>query len=702
MTSTFFTQRDPGRAGEGWARGSLSLTGLILVATALALWLSGCASSEAATGQATTPVTATTTAVAVAPESESTTVLAGLPLMPRPVTSFGAARTASGLHVLGGYFGRPHDYRPEGQSRALWTLTDEGWTAGTPIEGSLQSVALVAHGEGVHRVGGMRIIAPGELRSVDEHARLVGGRWETLPPLPGPRSSHDAFPLDGKLYVVGGWNLAGNPREASFNDTMAVFADGAWTEKPQPFARRALALATAAGKLVAMGGLGQREPSRAVNIYDPAADAWSEGPEIPDPNDARTGFGVAALGLGNAVYASGRDGVIRRLDLAREELAWEDVGTLVFPRFFHRMVADADGQGFTVVGGISGMTTLGRTALVEHYDVRGDGSLAGEPVLRYEVPAIGAAKNRQGSLLMGDTLYLFGGNSSTGQHDFEAERFQSNGVFFHVPSLGTHEAPAFPVHRQSMTVVPLPEGKALSLGGFGMEAADGTMVEEARTQRDAFLWDGESWSPVAGLPVGRSQIGATLRGDQVFVFGGLDYDATRPEGDQFRHLKPLLAAPAGGGAEFGETGVELPGPRRAFGGAMLGDRYVLVGGMREDFQLVDDCVAYDFASEAFGEFPCPEFPRLNPRLLSLGNGTLLLVGGTAVTPEGLRPATALELYREDTGSWTKLSFELPIPARHLHAQPLASGRVLLLSTHDDEDRAHVILIDPMALAASDG
>lgn len=233
-----------------------------------------------------------------------------------------------------------------------------------------------------------------------------------------------------------------------------------------------------------------------------------------------------------------------------------------------------------------------------------------------------------------------------------------------------------------------------------MEAADGTTVEVARTQRDAFLWDGEAWSAVAGLPVGRSQIGATLHGDRIYVFGGLDYDATRSEDDQFRHLKPLLSAPLAGPMEFAETGAELPGPRRAFGGAMLGERYVLVGGMREDFQLVDDCVAYDFDDAAFDTFPCPEYPRLNPRLLRLGDGVLLLVGGTAVTPEGLRPATALELFREETGTWTKLAYELPIPARHLHAQALPSGRVLLLSTHDDADRAHVILIDPMALVGT--
>ena len=33
--------------------------------------------------------------------------------------------------------------------------------------------------------------------------------------------------------------------------------------------------------------------------------------------------------------------------------------------------------------------------------------------------------------------------------------------------------------------------------------------------------------------------------------------------------------------------------QHAFGGAALGDRYVMVGGMREGFQLVEDCAAFD-------------------------------------------------------------------------------------------------------------
>ena len=94
-------------------------------------------------------------------------------------------------------------------------------------------------------------------------------------------------------------------------------------------------------------------------------------------------------------------------------------------------------------------------------------------------------------------------------------------------------------------------------------------------------------------------------------FGGLDYDPRRGDDDAFRLPTEVLvrsdAAPAEG---FRPAGVELTTPRRAFACAALGGRAYLVGGLREDFDRVEDCEAFDFAARRFVPIAKPRAPRV--------------------------------------------------------------------------------------------
>jgi len=77
-----------------------------------------------------------------------------------------------------------------------------------------------------------------------------------------------------------------------------------WEEIPaSPFRRRALAVAAAAGKLYAAGGMTpEGEISRRVDVYDPRARAWSAAPELPGP-----AFGPAACALRDSLLVSSAD-----------------------------------------------------------------------------------------------------------------------------------------------------------------------------------------------------------------------------------------------------------------------------------------------------------------------------------------------------------------------------------------------------------
>jgi hypothetical protein len=162
-----------------------------------------------------------------------------------------------------------------------------------------------------------------------------------MPPMPSPRSTHDAVVGGDKIYVVGGWSLQGGGSEnTDFLETALVFdlsrKDGRWQSfSTPPFRRRALAVASIKGKIYALGGLTDNgEIVKSVDLYDPATDAWSSGPDLP--GSKRQGFGASAFGVGERLYVSGIDGLLHRLNEAGD--GWEGAGKLAVPRLTHRLL----------------------------------------------------------------------------------------------------------------------------------------------------------------------------------------------------------------------------------------------------------------------------------------------------------------------------------------------------------------------------
>lgn len=614
-------------------------------------------------------------------------------LLPRPTTSFGAATGDGWIYVLGGYTGPPHDYFREAQCSDFLRINmlDPNHVEYLPHDEKIQSCSLETHDGRVFRIGGM--IARNSrdeaqaLDSIDDvHVFDCDSKaWYPLPRLPHRRSSHDSTMAGSRIVVAGGWGMDQEADTQTWHEDVLVLdlenLDEGWKSMPAPFKRRALATTAVDDQLVTIGGItADRKMSDAVDVMDLRTGRWTSGPAYPG-----VAFGVAAETRDGRVVASGADGKV--FDWAPGEPAWRHVGNLTFPRFFHQIAVTPD-DDLMFVGGISRGV---RPAHVEHLDLEDDRVTT--KVRHLTIPTPIASKNRQGMFVHDGWLHLFGGNNSTGQHDFEAENFLEESYRLSLANLEWETFEPYPHRRQTIkTATAGSNGAMYALGGFGHDG------EVARTWTEGYRYDREedAWMDDApSLPVPRSQFGFAEHDGTLWVFGGLDYDPRRPKEDRFRHVTEVVSASIDrGDEEFAYEGVNLTGPRRAFGGAVLDGSYYLVNGMRENFQIVDSAERFDFETGRFTEIAAPNRPRLSGQLIPL-NGRLYFAGGSSPTADGgFEPNPSLEVYDPATDRWSTVMETIPVTPTHLRMMPYR-GRILLFSSHVDEGgKVDLVFVDP--------
>jgi len=287
---------------------------------------------------------------------------AALPPLPQPATSFGATIADGYIYTYGGNSGKAHEFHREcvrGEFFRLQLPAGSAWEklpGGTP----LLSPALVTYRGKVIRIGGLNARnekgAKSDLHSTAEVMRYdpATQQWDALPPLPEPRSSHDAVVVGDTLYVGGGWRLAGDDGEgtrSTWHQTaltldLANPATG-WKAQAQPFQRRAIATVAQGGRVWFLGGMDHEdEPSHAVDWWEPASGQWGKGPDLPDGPMA--GFGVAGISAGGRVFASPLSGKLSAL--SPDGAKWEEVATLDPARYFHRLLALGDDR-LVAIGG---------------------------------------------------------------------------------------------------------------------------------------------------------------------------------------------------------------------------------------------------------------------------------------------------------------------------------------------------------------
>jgi len=294
----------------------------------------------------------------VAAEAPATT----LAPLPETVTSFGAVTSDGWLYAFGGHKGERHQYSIEmvsGSFQRLKLSEGRAWEllpSATPGQGQ----PLVAYKGFIYRIGGMAarnyandkqdLYSMSLVQRFNPHSR----RWEDVAPLPAPRSSHDAVVLGHRIYVAGGWQLPGGANKPAWPSNALVLdlkhPNKGWKEFPQPFQRRALALAALDSRIYCIGGMdSNNKTTLTVEIYDTATGVWSKGPDLP-PGENK-GFSCSAIAQNGNLYVTAFKGDLLRLSAHRT--AWEIVGRLDHPRMAHRLVTAGTTQ-LIALGGEDG------------------------------------------------------------------------------------------------------------------------------------------------------------------------------------------------------------------------------------------------------------------------------------------------------------------------------------------------------------
>ncbi len=212
---------------------------------------------------------------------------------------------------------------------------------------ALEEAAAASAGGKLYVIGGFDA-AGNSLRTVWV---FDGNAWSVGPPLPLGLDHASATTLDDHVYVAGGHSFG--------RDSARLFrlVDSTWTEgAPMRHPRGGHALIAAAGKLYAIGGnTGLAANVAPAEVYDPATGAWSDLPSLPSPRNHASGFVFGA----NVCVAGGRSPATTRVDCFNfESSAWVRLPDLPRPTSGAGATTLDDGSAVILGGQDAGETAI--------------------------------------------------------------------------------------------------------------------------------------------------------------------------------------------------------------------------------------------------------------------------------------------------------------------------------------------------------
>lgn len=190
---------------------------------------------------------------------------------------------------------------------ALADISTGTWITAAPAPTQRTEVAATAIDGKIYVVGGfnkpslnnaLKFAISDEVAIYD----TATDSWSFTTPLPEGRHHAGIAAINGLLYIVGGFTKS---FLSVWHAVATVYqynpATREWRElTPMPTARGALGVAVHQNRLYAIGGYDGKHNSAAVEIFDPQTNTWSSGASIPTPRDH-----LAVVTAGNRIYAIG-------------------------------------------------------------------------------------------------------------------------------------------------------------------------------------------------------------------------------------------------------------------------------------------------------------------------------------------------------------------------------------------------------------
>lgn len=239
------------------------------------------------------------------------------------------------------------------------------------------------------------------------------GTWTTAAPAPTERTEVAAAALDGRIYVVGGFEAPalGNLLNLSISEKVEVYdpQTDRWTSKaPLPVGLHHAGLAAVGRHLYVVGGytrsgLSVWKPVASLYRYDPQEDRWSEGTPMPTPRGAL----ALAVVNGRILAIGGYNGdinvpAVEEYDPQADR--WATKAPLPDPR--DHLAAATDGRFVYVIGGRLNGSYSRNVALVHQYDPEAD-----RWTRRADLPT---ARSGITAAVLAGRIYVFGGEAPAG------------------------------------------------------------------------------------------------------------------------------------------------------------------------------------------------------------------------------------------------------------------------------------------------